>query len=218
MSHVTTEKHKAFLHSIDKVTGRRRLFAISAVKATERHRTSQPIGIIVLVAGELKAIFVDCILVKAHSGEALAKDIIEICLIMKKLGFSKHQLRQQMTSFAADGQYFALAIAQHIAHLLLKDEHGDGPAFISEEVEYAMQWLLCTWDPAHRLELVLKDVRKDVLSVHEELPELKWYGEIAMDVNEIYSKFTYRKGCEELINCAEQLGLRLYEICKICTI
>jgi hypothetical protein len=118
---VAMERIATYLHRIDPATRRHQVFAINADKATELHRTGQAIGAITLVEGELKPIFYDYVLVKGHTGDSLVHDVLDISL-MRDLNFTKEQLRQQFTCFAADGQYFVLNFANILARELNADE------------------------------------------------------------------------------------------------
>ena len=79
-----------------------------------------------------------------------------------------------------------------------------------------MRWLLCTWDPAHRLELCLADVRADKPAVAEYLegggegdhglPRISWYKPIAGHISELYNKYSYGKGYETLLDLAAEGG------------
>ncbi len=48
-------------------------------------------------------------------------------------------------------------------------ENAKGVASTATEVNIFMEWLLCTWDPAHRMELVANDIRVDRAGADVEL-------------------------------------------------
>jgi hypothetical protein len=83
------------------------VFAVNADKATELHRTGQAIGAVTFEDGVLKAVFYDYVVAKAHGGKDLVHDVLNHSLL-KTLGFTLEELKQQFTCFAADGQYFAV--------------------------------------------------------------------------------------------------------------
>jgi hypothetical protein len=68
---------------------------------TELHRTCQAVGIYTLVNGEMKAIFLDYRHVKGHSGEWIARDLLECCA--DTLHMDAKAMIGQCSSFAFDG-------------------------------------------------------------------------------------------------------------------
>ena len=170
MYEVTIELLIEFIHSADPDTGRPRVFAATADKVTELHRTGQAIGLLFWEDGEVKAFFADYLLARDGTGKGLAHDLVVRCL-MQKLKFTREALLQQFVGFAADGQYFAVGVVEDMARALLPEAIRNN----TEEVEKMMHWLLCTWDAAHRLELTLADTRKDKDGVGEALAQVDWY-------------------------------------------
>ena len=98
--------------------------------------------------------------------------LMEQCLC-GTLRFNKGSLRHDLLGFAADGQYFAVNTVEHIGGSLcgkspedMNEDHCD------DDVLKMMQWMLCTWDGAHMLELALSDVRQDKQGVGVKLHEV----------------------------------------------
>eukprot|EP00951_Prasinocladus_malaysianus_P016905 scaffold132378_cov43-Prasinocladus_malaysianus.AAC.1 len=227
MYDLTCRRVKRWLHSIDPLTGKPRLYSATADKVTEQHRTGQAIGILAFDDGEVKALFVDYLLSKDATGAGLTKDLMSLCL-QDTFGFTRDQLLQQFMGFAADGQYFNLNVMEEIAKALLPMEEQENESKISE----LMKWLLCTWDGAHRLELSIGDVRSDKQSVlgqiadrqprkkkqprEERLNSVKWYQDLSGKVAEIYHGFNYGKGYETLLDIAEEHEVKLYALKRVC--
>ena len=90
-----------------------------------------------------------------------------------------------------------------------------GPATRSE-IKDLKEWLLCTWDPAHRLELVANDIRLDKLGVDVELMSVPWYAQIPKDIAAMYACRSYGKQYEELLKTAKHLGRKWYAMAKFC--
>jgi hypothetical protein len=164
MHQVTIDNVSKFLKRTDPATGKPRVLAATADKVTEQHRTGQAVGVLMFDKGEVKAAFVDYILAKDGIGKGLADELIQSCM-HDTLRFTREELAQQLVGFAADGQYFANNGSEEIAKQLLPEvERNDHAA-----VQRMMEWLLCTWDAAHRLELTIGDVRKDKMCVARQI-------------------------------------------------
>ena len=76
--------------------------------------------------------------------------------------------------------------------------------------------MLCTLDPAHRLELVTGDIRVDKLGVDVELMAVPWYAQTPKDISAMYACCSYGKQYEELLQTAEHLGRKWYHMAKFC--
>ncbi len=76
--------------------------------------------------------------------------------------------------------------------------------------------MLCTWDPAHRLEIVAKDIRLDRLGINVELASVPWYAQTPKDISAIYACSSYGNQYEELVDTAEHLGMKWYLMVKFC--
>ena len=77
-------------------------------------------------------------------------------------------------------------------------EKSKGAPATPSEIRNLVEWLLCTWDHAHRLELVANDIRIDKLGVDVELMSVHWYAQIPNDIVSIYACCSYVKQCEAL--------------------
>jgi hypothetical protein len=165
MHQVVIDGINNYLKSTHRATTRKaQVFAATADKVTEQHRTGQAVGVLLFDQGE--SAFVDYILAKDGTCKGLADELIKGCLL-GTLRLTRKELAQQLVGFAADGQYFANNLAEEIAkHLLLEADQND-----LEVVKRMMEWLLCTWDAAHRLELTIGDVRKDKMCVARQMSQ-----------------------------------------------
>ena len=93
---------------------------------------------------------------------------------MKKLRFSRPSIREQCTGAAFDGQYSNLNCLEVLAKRIVEEAKG-APAKRSE-IQSLVKWLLCTWDPAQRLELIVaNDIQIGRLGVDVELMQGPWY-------------------------------------------
>ncbi len=85
-----------------------------------------------------------------------------------------------------------------------------------QRVNNFVEWLLCTWDPAHRMELVANDILVDREGVDMELMAVPWYSQTPKDITTMYATFSYGKQYEELLETAGHLGERWYAMVKFC--
>ena len=76
--------------------------------------------------------------------------------------------------------------------------------------------MLCTWDPAHKLELVVNDFRVDKLGLDVELMSVPLYAKIPKDIFVMYACCNYGKQYEELLETSEHLGQKWYSMVKFC--
>ena len=104
----------------------------------------------------------------------------------------------QVEGIAVDGEYVKKGIKKKLLELL------DLPDMSNEEKD---GWISMTWDPAHELELAVKDVRKD--SVYE------WLEKIIKQVNDATELLNIGKGLQESKKVAEELGEKLYKLRNI---
>ena len=95
-------------------------------------------------------------------------------------------------------------------------ENAEGAATIAAEVNNFVEWLLCTWDPAHRMELVANDIRVDREGLDVELMAVPWYSQTPKDIAAMYATCSYGKQYEELLETAGHLGERWYAMVKFC--
>jgi hypothetical protein len=131
-----------------------------------------------------------------------------------KLGLTIAEIRARCIGAAFDGQYFRLDWHEAIAKRMIEAATG-GPASATE-VQNLMQWMLCTWDLTHRMELVTEDNRADKLGVDVDLMAVSWYAQTPKDISAMYACCSYGKQYEELLQTAEHLGRRWYVMAKFC--
>eukprot|EP00854_Cymbomonas_tetramitiformis_P018313 gene18313-21839_t len=175
---------RSFLLSTDPVTLKPRPFCIIADKVTELRRTGQVQGAITMVEGEFKAIFMaDPPVIEGHNKVGVTDNIYNTVLT-KQYKFSPEMLKQQLTGGAFDGQYFTLGVNNELA----------------VRVGNSSSWLMFAWDGAHKLELVLGDVRADT--------RLTWYKDLSDYTAQILSKLSNGKQYEKLLKAAEALERR----------
>jgi hypothetical protein len=163
--------------------------------------------------GELQAIFVDYLLVTSHTREALMTQIYDNTVVTK-LRLSPEEIRQQCTGAAFDGQYFSLKCPEHLARRMVEQTKG-GQA-TRQEIQDSAKWMLCTWDPAHKLELVVNDIRVDNLDLDVGLMSVPLYAQIPKDISAMYACCRYGKQCEELLKTTEHLGKKWYAMVRFC--
>ena len=108
--------------------------------------------------GELQAVFVDYFLVTKQTGLALMIEIY-VKTFVKKLKLGPANIRDLCTGATFDGQYLHLECPEVFSRIVV--ETAKGATSIGDEVNRFVEWLLCTWDPAHRMELVANDIRVD---------------------------------------------------------
>ena len=120
MEVVMDKRIRDHMHGVDRVTGRKRLFAIAADKVTALHRTGDAVGMLIMTdEGELKTMFLDYLLVTQHTGDALMREIYEQTLI-KKLELTPKEIRNQCTGAAFDGQHFSLNALNVLAKIMIE--------------------------------------------------------------------------------------------------
>lgn len=209
---------------------RARPFALNADKATFSRRTNQLVGMLVFVDGVIKCIFLDAHVVGKAAAEALAKrlvpDVMEeeeeepaeeeeeeepeeevvdedslTAQLLAALGeyVDKDALKNLVSSLAVDGQYIVTNMSDKL-HAALGLKKG---------------CLSVLWDLAHKLELVMKDVRSDKTGTIA-LRSVEWYSKTAPLIAGMLSAFAYGKGYEVLVALSEELGVDLRDPQKFC--
>jgi hypothetical protein len=185
-----------------------------ADKVTELHRTGDAFALMIMSEeGEVYAVFADYLLVEGHTREVLTGQTYDETFI-KKLSLTPAEIREQSTGAAFDGAYFHLKNPDHLAKRIV--EKAKGALATRSEISNLKEWLLCTWDPAHRLELVANDIRLDKLGVDVELMSIPWYARIPKDIAAMYACCSYGKQYEELLKIAKHLGRKWCAMAKFC--
>ena len=70
-------------------------------------------------------------------------------------------------------------------------EKAKGALATRSEIRHLVEWLLCTWDPVHRLELMANDIRIDKLGVDVELMSVLWYAQTLADITAMHACYIY---------------------------
>ena len=65
-------------------------------------------------------------------------------------------------------------------------------------------WITFVWDPAHELELAVKDVRKEDI--------FQWLENMIKQINEATELLNIGKGLQQSLSAAENLGEKLYKL------
>ncbi len=138
----------------------------------------------------MQAVLANYLLVTWHTWEALMGQIYDETFI-NKLSLSPVEIREQCTGAAFDGAYFHLNIPDHIATRIV--ELAKGAPATRSEIRNLVEWLLCTWDPAHQLELVTNAIRIDKLGVNAKLMSVPWYAQIPKDISAMHACCSYGK-------------------------
>ena len=107
MHDVMTATIQSVLTTIDPVTLRAPAFAALADKATIDRRTGQMHGILVMIRGQLVALFLSVLIVHAGGGDGdgLAQLQVDTYTGGKPLTLTAEMMREQFTGQAYDGQY-----------------------------------------------------------------------------------------------------------------
>ena len=126
--------------------------------------------------------------VKDHSIAGLAQLAISV---LHNAGAEDKQLE----GIAVDGEYVKKGIKQKLL------ENLDIPNMNEEEKD---AWISMIWDPAHELELAVKDVRKD--SVFD------WLELVIKQINEATELLNIGKGLQESLKVAQGMGEKLYKL------
>eukprot|EP00854_Cymbomonas_tetramitiformis_P026781 gene26781-32907_t len=135
MHSVLKDKIVLFLDTVDPATGQRPVYAINADKVTELRRTGQIVGMLVMVEGVIKAIFLgDPPVTQGHDAKGVCKNILVV--LVDIFGFTAESMQAQCSGMAFDGAYFKL--------------HAEEALCVALEVD--LDWILPNWDGAHKLE------------------------------------------------------------------
>ena len=102
---------------------------------------------------------------------------------------------KQLEGIAVDGEYVRKGIKEKLLELL------DLPGMDEED---KAGWITCVWDPAHELELAMKDVRKDQV--------FDWLEKHIKLINEATELLNIGKGLQQSLRVAEELDEKLYKL------
>ena len=185
-----------FLKTPQEATGLPPPFCIVADKMTALRRTGQLVGLLVLVEGRIKAVFVGCLpVVDGHHGPDVADNLLEV---LEPYGITADMFRAQFTGQSYDGQYFHLST----------------PRAVCEKTGVSLKWALALHDGGHVLELCLNDCRVKPLDVGQELIDMgvdSWYKNISKRIAVLQLTINYGQKYEEVRKIAQALNLRLYQ-------
>ena len=169
--------------------------AVAADKMTALRRTNQTVGLFTIdyAKGEIVVSFAGARLVSQGegSGEGVARNLLAV--LSEECKMTPDMIKQQTTGQAYDGAYFHCSVPSQVAS---KIGHG------SEE------WTRPGWDPAHQLELVWNDTRKD--------PNVAWYGDMADKVARVTVKARWGKNHERALAIAKDLLVVLADVSGVC--
>ena len=95
-------------------------------------------------------------------------------------------------------------------------ERAKGPTASGKETKYLLEWLLCTWDPAHRLELIANDIRVVRKGIDVEPMSVPWYDQTPNVISAMYACRSYGKQYEELLQTTENLRRKWHVMVQFC--
>ena len=102
---------------------------------------------------------------------------------------------KQLEGIAVDGEYVRKGIKDKLLEEL------DLPGMTAKEKG---AWITCVWDPAHELELAMKDVRKDGV--------FDWLDNHIKLINEATELLSIGKGLQQSLSAAERLDEKFYKL------
>jgi len=140
--------------------------------------------------GELQAVFVDYLLVTGHTGLTLMSEIYDKTFV-KKLNLGSANIRDHCTGAAFDGQYFQVGCPEVFSRMVV--EKAKGAATTGNDVDSFMECLFCTWDPAHRMEIIANDIRVDREGVDVKLMTVPWSFQTPKAIATMYATCSYGK-------------------------
>ena len=121
-------------------------FGLIADKMTTKHLTRHMVGIRVPIWDIrypflAKDIYVQCSCINDVTGKGIASHLIET---LESFGIDRIYQRENLAGCAMDGQYIKLNIHYHLSDIFFREYH-------------------VTWDPAHRIELAMKDSNQNFI-------------------------------------------------------
>eukprot|EP00918_Siedleckia_nematoides_P057077 GHVU01124525.1.p1 GENE.GHVU01124525.1~~GHVU01124525.1.p1 ORF type:complete len:474 (+),score=47.61 GHVU01124525.1:520-1941(+) len=188
---VILERIKRFLDTVSEVTGRKPSISLNADKMTNLRRTTQAVGAVLLVQGEVQCILLASAVVHELHGDAAGLATMVVDAALKVLPLS--ELIKRLSGLAFDGQY----ICQGVPDAIRK---------IGGSVPLSADWVTSRWDRAHMVELGVNDCREDKCGT-EVLETVAWFGQLNGSIASLLSKCQYGKGYEQMRTLASQLLL-----------
>jgi hypothetical protein len=225
---VTTATIQTALTTAQPATLRPPAFAALADKATVDRLTGQMHGTLVMLDGRLTALFLSVLVVPAGGGggDGLAQLQVDTYTGGKPLTLTFAQMREQLTGQAYDGQYqgveqrsfTGLSVPVHLADKLginaewvlsrcLNHTLAHRPAARARPAHAppCVPLRFGRWDPAHRIELAMGEIRKDNSSV------TSFYVQLSAKVAEAQSTYLHGKGFERVMVAWKKLNERVRE-------
>jgi len=185
---VLRSSQRRFLDTPRVETGRRPVFAVNADKLTCMRRTSQLVGIIMIVDGEFIAGMLGCTTCGTNlDGDHTAASLLSVLEDKDFVGLSRERLRKQCVGAAFDGAYFSTHV----------------PSWFCRKLCISEVFLSAIHDPAHRIELAIGDIRNCNDTA------LQWYKEIAEKLSSLQQEYRYGKHYEEAILAAINMQTEL---------
>jgi hypothetical protein len=133
----------------------------------------------------LKPVFFAMPIARYHSGEGLAKQMLEIMQLFIS------DVTKQVQGICNDGQYVHLDIKKHLENLVIE--------FQDQE-----NWLMFSWDPSHRIALASNDASKDNTDGSKKEGSLKDVFDLVQTINKHVG---YGKHNLELETILKSLGI-----------
>ena len=141
MAMIMKDRIMQYLKATDSVTQRRRPFAVTFDKVTLLKRSMQVTIIIIMVDGQLAALYLQSSLCKT---ELLGYEFASNCVnVLKLFSLTKVMLQEQLTGCAVDGTYVHMKINKHLC----------------PNIGIQGNWLTVSWDSDYLLELAIDDLR-----------------------------------------------------------
>lgn len=165
-------------YTTDKMTMKRKTRHISAVITPDPDAP--------LSGPFMKPVFIGMPKVTGHTGYEISKQMIDL------LDIYIANIEEQLQSVSNDGQYVHLGIKKHFMDLRqgFKDQ---------------IDWLIFSWDPAHKLSLAENDTRKDNADGTKKVGSLK---DVTDTVQDIWKHVSYGKHNEEYEVICEELNIK----------
>ena len=176
-----------------------------ADKATVARRTGQMHGAITFLEGRIVALFLSVLIVSDSTGDGLAKLQVSTYTEGKPLSLNVSALRIQSTGQAYDGQYQG-AEQGNVTGL-------DVPRHFCRRLQLNPKWSMSKWDPAHKIELGMKNVREGKKSP----ASVAFYGALSVIVADSQSSYLYGKGHERMLQGFAKLKQRMSSVGTVCT-
>ena len=180
-----------YFSTILECTGQLPPVAFSTDKMTMKRQTGHLAAAITpdvnapLSGSFMKPVFLGMPRVTKHTGLEISLQMIEI------LNLFLANVDEQLQSVSNDGQYIHLGIKKHFLEL-------------RKGFEDQMNWLLFSWDPAHKLSLGDHDARKNDKDGTKQEGSLS---DVLDQVKAMFTHVSYGKHYEEYVSICKELGL-----------